>query len=75
MVNFSFNLIEVDRSVTEKKFKFADDNNMPFYFVSAADGTNVVKIFNEALKMANDYKQNPHQDDAEKDIMEYLNEV
>ena len=35
----------VDKSVTEKKFKFAEENNMPFYFVSAADGTNVVKVF------------------------------
>ena len=34
----------VDKSVTEKKFKFAEENNMPFYFVSAADGTNVVKV-------------------------------
>jgi Rab-like protein 2 len=38
--------------VTEKKFAFAEQNDMPFYFVSAADGTNVVKIFNEALKLA-----------------------
>lgn len=48
---------------------------MPFYFVSAADGTNVVKIFNEALKLALDYKKNPHLDDAEKDIMEFINEI
>jgi len=34
----------VDKSVTEKKFAFAEQNNMPFYFVSAADGTNVVKV-------------------------------
>ena len=48
---------------------------MDFYFVSAADGTNVVKIFNEALKLAYDYKLNPHMDDADKDIMEFINEI
>ena len=33
-----------DRSSTEKTFKFAEKYNLPFYFVSAADGTNVVKV-------------------------------
>ncbi|KAJ8032539.1 Rab-like protein 2A [Holothuria leucospilota] len=32
---------------------------MPFFFVSAADGTNVVKLFREAVKMAHNYKANP----------------
>jgi hypothetical protein len=31
--------------MTEKKFAFAEQNDLPFYFVSAADGTNVVKVF------------------------------
>lgn len=30
--------------VTRKNFKFAAKNNLPFFFVSAADGTNVVKV-------------------------------
>jgi hypothetical protein len=30
--------------MTEKKFAFAEQNDLPFYFVSAADGTNVVKV-------------------------------
>ena len=34
----------VDKKVTEKTFKFASEYNLPFYFVSAADGTNVVKV-------------------------------
>jgi hypothetical protein len=33
-----------DRTATEKTFKFAEKYNLPFYFVSAADGTNVVKV-------------------------------
>ena len=30
--------------VTRKNFKFAAKYNLPFFFVSAADGTNVVKV-------------------------------
>jgi len=30
--------------VTRKNFKFASKHNLPFFFVSAADGTNVVKV-------------------------------
>uniref|UniRef100_I3KC92 RAB, member of RAS oncogene family-like 2 n=1 Tax=Oreochromis niloticus TaxID=8128 RepID=I3KC92_ORENI len=32
---------------------------LPFYFVSAADGTNVVKMFRDMIKRAVEYKQNP----------------
>ena len=31
---------------------------MPLYFVSASDGTNVVKVFREAIKLALHYKDN-----------------
>lgn len=34
----------VSHQVTSKKFKFADTHNLPFFFVSAADGTNVVRV-------------------------------
>lgn len=64
----------VDRSVTEKTFKFAEQHNLPFYFVSAADGTNVVKVFNEALNAALKYKQNPP-DSFMNDVLEFLNET
>jgi Rab-like protein 2 len=60
--------------VTDKNFKFAEQNNLPFYFVSAADGTNVVKVFNEALKQALHFKLNPP-DNFLNDVMEFLNEV
>ena len=33
--------------VTKKKFKFAADHGLPFYFVSASDGTNVVGLLEE----------------------------
>ncbi|XP_075597673.1 rab-like protein 2A [Balearica regulorum gibbericeps] len=44
--------------VTQKSFNFARKFSLPFYFVSAADGTNVVKLFNDAFKLAVAYKQN-----------------
>lgn len=39
------NKIDVDYQVTSKKFNFAKKLGLPFEFVSAADGTNVVKVF------------------------------
>mmetsp|Transcript_48966 Transcript_48966/g.59058 ORF Transcript_48966/g.59058 Transcript_48966/m.59058 type:complete len:199 (-) Transcript_48966:206-802(-) len=43
------NKVDIDYMVTKKKFKFASKNNIPFFFVSSADGTNVVKVFEEAI--------------------------
>lgn len=50
------NKIDVDYNVTKKEFKFASRHNLPFFFVSAADGTNVVKVFHQAIKEAINYK-------------------
>lgn len=38
------NKIDVDYMVTRKTFKFPIKHNLPFFFVSSADGTNVVKV-------------------------------
>jgi Rab-like protein 2 len=46
------NKIDVDYNVTRKEFKFATKHNLPFFFVSAADGTNVVKVFESAVAEA-----------------------
>lgn len=43
------NKVDVDYLVTKKNFKFAGKNNLPFFFASSADGTNVVKVFEEAV--------------------------
>ncbi|KFV69339.1 Rab-like 2A, partial [Dryobates pubescens] len=51
------NKIDADMKVTQKSFNFAQKFSLPFYFVSAADGTNVVKLFNDAIKLAVAYKQ------------------
>ena len=34
----------VKKKVTQKSFKFGRNNHLPFYFVSASDGTNVVRV-------------------------------
>ncbi|XP_033919266.1 rab-like protein 2A isoform X2 [Melopsittacus undulatus] len=52
------NKIDADMKVTQKSFNFARKFSLPFYFVSAADGTNVVKLFSDAIKLAVAYKQN-----------------
>ncbi|XP_062989815.1 rab-like protein 2B [Elgaria multicarinata webbii] len=52
------NKIDADMKVTQRSFNFPQKFNLPFYFVSAADGTNVVKIFSDAIKLAVAYKQN-----------------
>lgn len=52
------NKIDIDYKVTEKSFNFPKKYGLPFYFVSAADGTNVVKLFREAIKLAYRYKKN-----------------
>jgi Rab-like protein 2 len=38
------NKVDIDYSVTRKKYKFAGQNNLPLFYVSSSDGTNVVKV-------------------------------
>ncbi|XP_053518034.1 rab-like protein 2B isoform X2 [Artibeus jamaicensis] len=52
------NKIDADIKMTQKSFSFARKFSLPLYFVSAADGTNVVKLFNDAIRLAVSYKQN-----------------
>ncbi|XP_022783009.1 rab-like protein 2A [Stylophora pistillata] len=52
------NKIDVDYTITQKSFNFPKKHGLPFYFVSASDGTNVVKAFREAIKLAVKYKEN-----------------
>ncbi|XP_062508614.1 rab-like protein 2A [Corticium candelabrum] len=52
------NKIDADYSMTQKSFNFPQKHHLPFYFVSASDGTNVVKVFREAIKAAIIYKEN-----------------
>lgn len=45
---------------------------MPLYFVSAANGTNVVKLFNDTIRLAVSYKQ-CSQDFMDKVLQELAN--
>lgn len=47
-----------DLQVTQKSFNFSRKFSMTLYFVSAADGTNVLKLFYDAIWLAVSYKQN-----------------
>ena len=40
----SFIKTKVDYNITQKSFNFPKKHGLPFYFVSASDGTNVVKV-------------------------------
>jgi len=68
------NKIDIDERATQRKYKFVEDLGVPFNFVSAADGTNVVVIFKEALDMAIKYKNDPDNDDFMKEVLELLGE-
>ena len=66
------NKIDLDPRTTKRSYKYIEDLKVPFNFVSAADGTNVVQIFRDALDLAIDYKKNPPKDDFMADVLELL---
>ena len=66
------NKIDLDPRTVKRSYKFIEDLGVPFNFVSAADGTNVVKIFNDALDYALEYKANPPKDDFMAEIQDLL---
>ena len=67
------NKIDVDYKVTSKSFNFATKRGLPFFFVSASDGTNVVKMFNAVLEAALKRKEAPP-DDYYSQVMDLLQE-
>merc|ERR1711865_741129 len=65
------NKIDIDPRVTSKEFKFAKRHKLRFFYVSAADGTNVVQVFEEAITAAAKYKENGT-DDFMAEVMDLL---
>jgi len=53
------NKVDADPAMAKKKFNFAQTHNLPFFCVSAADGTNVVRVIKEAIKLAIMCKEEP----------------
>lgn len=66
------NKIDLDPRTTKRSYKFIEDLKVPFNFVSAADGTNVVQIFRDALDLAINYKKNPPKEDFMAEVMDLL---
>lgn len=66
------NKVDMDPKAVTRRYKFIDDIGCPFNFVSAADGTNVVSVFKEALEMGLHYKKNPHEDDFMTEVQDLL---
>lgn len=66
-------LIHRREQVTSKKFKFAENHNLEFSFVSAADGTNVVQVFTDAVRAAMKFKKDGG--DFMADVLDLLGET
>merc|ERR1711988_183158 len=69
------NKIDINKEVTKKAFNFPTKHNLPLFFASAADGTNVVTMFEEAIKLGYQYKTSPKgEQDFMGDFMDLLEE-
>jgi len=53
------NKVDSDPTMARKKFNFPQTHGLPFFCVSAADGTNVVRVIKEAIKLAVKNKEEP----------------
>lgn len=65
------NKFDIKPSITQKKFKFSEKFNIPLYFTSAANGVNVVRVFDDIFQMSIDYKKKPHNHFV-KDVLEVI---
>jgi len=68
------NKIDINKEVTKKAFNFPTKHNLPLFFASAADGTNVVTMFEEAISLGYKYKNSDKPDDFMQDVMSLLEE-
>eukprot|EP01086_Lenisia_limosa_P017598 TRINITY_DN8930_c0_g1_i1.p1 TRINITY_DN8930_c0_g1~~TRINITY_DN8930_c0_g1_i1.p1 ORF type:complete len:194 (+),score=38.28 TRINITY_DN8930_c0_g1_i1:168-749(+) len=68
------NKVDTDYSVTSKSYNFATKRNLPFHFVSAADGTNVVKVFTEAVKLGKKFQEHAPKNFVA-DVMDLLDTI
>ena len=68
------NKIDMDPDIVTKSFAFAEKNQLPIHYVSAADGTNVVALFQAAIGEAVRYRDNPKQEDYMTQVLELIKE-
>ncbi|XP_050732356.1 rab-like protein 2A [Eriocheir sinensis] len=64
------NKIDENTDIAGKSFAFPERHKLPFYYVSASTGANVVRLFRDAISAALEYKKNPT--DVTDQIMEEL---
>ena len=69
------NKVDVDIRTVSRRYGMADKIGAEIEFVSAARGDNVVAIFEKALEMGLNYKQNPHEDDFMNDVLDLLDDT
>lgn len=67
------NKVDVDKKVVGKEFAFPKKHGMELYYCSAADGTNVVAAFEDAIVKANDYAIN-YKDDFVDQVLALVND-
>ena len=65
------NKVDTDPAVMEKSFAFATSNGLPLYHVSAADGTNVVRLFSDAIAAGVAWRS-AHEGDDVADVLQLL---
>ena len=68
------NKVDVDTKVMTKDFAFPKKHGMPFYFCSAADGTNVVAAFEDAISAGHVYA-NSDQEDFVDQVLALVNDT
>merc|ERR1712070_33747 len=71
------NKIDINKEVTKKAFNFPTKHDLALFFASAADGTNVVKMFEKAIELGYRYKNRDGSgdpDDFMTDVMDLLEE-
>lgn len=67
------NKVDVDASVLSKAFAWPGKNGLPLHYVSAADGTNVVRVFADAVAAGVAHKEGGPRDFAD-EVAELLAE-
>jgi Rab-like protein 2 len=68
------NKVDVDLEVMKKTFNFATKRDIELFFVSASEGTNVVKMFETAIDLAIQFRNNPPEDDVVSQALALLRE-
>jgi small GTP-binding protein len=68
------NKVDLDPDVMSKSFAFCEKNGLPLYYVSAADGTNVVNLFQQAITLAVTYRANPKHEDYMSQVLSLIRE-